>query len=72
MYTLCVKCEDGERIISFTVRDEARQELIRLWDDGHISKYTYNLYVGFLINGIESVMIDGETIFTKRWLVDRT
>lgn len=63
MYTLCIKCLGGERIIEFTCKDEARQELIRYLDDGHISKYTYQLYLGFLLNGFDSIMIDGETIF---------
>lgn len=63
MYTLCIKCIGGERIVAFTLKDEARQELMRFWDDGHISQYQYQQYLGFLLNGYESVMIDGETVF---------
>jgi hypothetical protein len=63
MYTLCIKCRDGDRIISFTLKDEARQELMRFWDDGHISQYQYQQYLGFLLNGYESVQIDGDTVF---------
>ena len=63
MYTLCIKCSDGERIVSFTEKEEARQELIRLLDDGHLTNYRYQLYLGFLLNGYESVMIENETAF---------
>lgn len=64
MYTLAIQCTDGEElIIEFTEKEEARQELIRLLDDGKVTNYRYQLYLGFLLNGYESVMIDHKSIF---------
>lgn len=63
MYTLCLQCSTGEEIISFTEKEEARQEMIRLLDDGLLTNYRYQLYLGFLLNGVEQVQIDGEAVF---------
>lgn len=64
MYTLAIQCKDGdELIIEFSEKDEARQELIRFLDDGKVSNYRYHLYLGFLLNGYESVVLDGKTVF---------
>jgi hypothetical protein len=64
MYTLAIECRDGEElIIEFTEKEDARQELMRLLDDGKVSNYRYQLYLGFLLNGVESVMIDHKSVF---------
>jgi hypothetical protein len=64
MHTLYIKCRDGTaKVIEFTQRDEARQELMRFLDDGYISQYQYQQYLGYLLNGHESVQIDGYVVF---------
>lgn len=63
MHSLLVKTRTGTEIIEFTLREEARQELMRMLDDGHVSNYWYQMYLGFLLNDFENVVIDGETVF---------
>lgn len=70
MYTLLVKGREEDLIIEFTEREEARQELMRHLDDGRISNYRYQLYLGFLLNDVDQVMIDGEAVFEIGALVE--
>lgn len=70
MNTLFIKCRDRDRYVEYNQPDEARQELMRFLDDGHISQYQYTQYIGFLLNGNHSVVIDGEVIFEAAALVE--
>lgn len=63
MFSLYVKTRGGSRVITFVQKDDARQELMRLLDDGIISQYDYQMYLRFLVNGNESVIIDGDVWF---------
>jgi hypothetical protein len=63
MYSLLVKTTRGERVVEYTLPDEARQEFMRMLDDGLLTNYWYQLYLGFLLNGFESITIDGEAVF---------
>jgi hypothetical protein len=63
MYSLLIKTTRGERVVEYTLPDEARQEFMRMLDDGLLTNYWYQMYLGFLLNGVESVTVDGETVF---------